>query len=59
LGGVVGAIFINSQLAKFRPKKPAALLPKEEQEFVDAYIKQAHKDKDVPAWIKGIICIGV
>jgi hypothetical protein len=48
-------VLLNSQLAKFRPKKVAAPLPKEEQEFVDAYIVQAHKDKDVPAWIKGLL----
>lgn len=53
MGAFAGMYVINGQLAKFRPKKKL-VLPKEEQEFVDSYIAQVHRDKDVPAWIKGM-----
>lgn len=54
IGTFGGLFFVNSQMSKFRPKKKQ-VLPKEEQEFVDAYIQQAQRDAHVPAWIKGFI----
>ena len=54
IGGLAGFFVVNSQLSKFRAK-PKLVLPKEEQEFVDSYIAQTKADRDVPAWIKGLV----